>query len=244
MPLALSPEHCDLADSVAAWSRRNATTESTRARLDGLATGELPDSWGGLVEQGLHAIHLPEERGGAGAALPDLAVVVEQLGRALYPGPFLTTVTASAVAAAMPDDERVHRVVEEYATGATGALVHAPGLTARSDGDGWIVDGTSAPVLGLPGADIVLVRADGLGQGTPPVWFRLGSEAHASTGQVHVDQPTDLTRSVGRLELTGHRIDAVDVLPAPDSDHVDLVMLALLAADASGVARWCLEVGS
>ena len=241
MPLALSPEHRDLAATVAAWARRAATTESTRAQLDALGVGERSDSWDGLVAQGLHAIHLPEERGGAGAALPDLVVVVEELGRSLYPGPFLSTVTASAVAASMDGNDQVHQLVEEYAEGATGALIHAPGLTARADGDDWIIDGTSAPVLGLPGADAVLVRADQSDPDLVPVWFRFRQNAEPETSRVHVDQPSDLTRSVGRLELTGHRVDAADVLPTPETDHVDLVVLALLGADASGVARWLLD---
>ncbi|ANH37048.1 Acyl-CoA dehydrogenase [Nocardioides dokdonensis FR1436] len=239
MPLALTSEHRDLADSVAAWARRAASVESTRAQLTDLGAGKRLDSWDALVRQGLHAIHLSEERGGAGAGLPDLAVVVEQLGRALFPGPLLSTVIASAVAASLPEHPLAGELVEAYAGGATGALVATSGLSATRDGDGWVVDGTSLPVLGLPGAEIVLVRTDqSADPAAEPVWFRL---ADAPSAQVLVDEPTDLTRSVGRLELRGHRVGAADLLPAAAPDHLDLVTGALLAADASGVARWCVD---
>ena len=45
-------------------------------------------------------LHLPEEHGGQGFGLPELAVALEELGRALVPGASLPTVLASAVLAA------------------------------------------------------------------------------------------------------------------------------------------------
>lgn len=241
MPLALTPEHRDLAESVAAWARRAASLESTRADLKALAAGEHTGSWTGLVRQGLHAIHLPEESGGAGAALPDLAVVTEQLGRALFPGPFLPTVTTSAVAALLPDEGTVHDLLTAYAEGATGALVRGPGLRAAPDGEDWVVDGVTGPVLGLPGAEQVLVcadRTDPDGADGGPLWFRLvGPEGPV----VRPGEPTDLTRSVGHLELSGHRVRPGDVVPSPHPDRVDLVVQTLLGSEASGVARWCLD---
>jgi Acyl-CoA dehydrogenase, N-terminal domain len=50
------------------------------------------------------ALHLPEEHGGAGYGLEELVVVVEQLGRAVAPGPFVPTAIASAVVAAAGDE--------------------------------------------------------------------------------------------------------------------------------------------
>ncbi len=111
----------------------------------------------------------------------------------------------------------------------------AAGLRAVPHGDGWVVEGVSAPTLGLPGADAVLACADLDGE---LLWFRVDQ---GDTAIVHVEEPTDLTRSVGRLELRGYVIDAAERLPTPDPDQVDLIVNALLAADASGVARWCLD---
>ena len=236
MPLALSAEHRDLADSVAAWSRRAAPVESTRARFEELAAGARPASWPALLQQGLHALHLPEQHGGAGAGLEELAVVAEQLGAELHPGPWLPTVTTSAVLSAAPATGQVPRLLAELAEGATAALVRGPGLRARAEESGdWVLDGLSEPALGVPGADLLLVCA---AYEDDARWFALRA---GTTALVHHDQPTDLTRAVGRLELRTHRVPADAAIAGIDPARVDLVVTTLLAAEASGVARWCLD---
>ncbi|WGY03835.1 acyl-CoA dehydrogenase [Nocardioides sp. QY071] len=235
MALALTDDHRDLADSVAAWTRRAAPVEATRAQLDDLAAGKRPEAWDALVQQGLHAIHLPEEDGGAGAGLVELAVVTEQLGRALHPGPFLSTVLASAVVSAAPESPVRSAALEGFAEGATGALSDGPGLTATPYDGGWLLQGETRPVLGLPGADLVVVRAtSATGQ---PVWCVLTPAA----GEVIGEPATDLSRSVGRLVLDGRLVGAAEVLPAPAAERAELAAAALLAADAAGVARWCVD---
>ncbi|QKG19954.1 acyl-CoA dehydrogenase [Actinomadura verrucosospora] len=237
MPLPIEDDHRALADSAAAFARRHAPMAATRAALPDLAAGGRPPWWDALVRQGLHAVHLPEEHGGAGAGLMELAVVVEQLGRALVPGPFVPTAIAGAVVAASPASAVRDRLLAAYAGGATGALVTTPGLTARHDPDGWRVDGSCLPVLGLPGAEEVVARAAVAGDPSRALWFRL---APAETAVVHVDEGTDLTRSVGRLELADHRVAPDDVLEAPDQTLADLAVNTVLAAEAAGIASWCL----
>ncbi len=53
------------------------------------------------AREGLHFLHVPEKLGGSGYGLEELVVVVEQLGRAVAPGPFVPTVITSAVLAAV-----------------------------------------------------------------------------------------------------------------------------------------------
>src|SRR4051812_33112791 len=53
---------------------------------------------------GVLGLHLPEEYGGSGGDLTDLAVAVEDLGRAVTPGALVPTVVASAVLASEADD--------------------------------------------------------------------------------------------------------------------------------------------
>jgi len=248
VPLALSEDHRDLADSVAAFARRAAPIAATRTSFGQYARGGRPEFWDTLLRDGLHAIHLPERHGGADAGLPELAVVVEQLAHSLVPGPYVPTVITSAVLAAAPESDLVEELLGAYSGGATGALVRGEGLTAVRGGDSaigpaWTVEGISGPVIGLPGSEVVLVRAwvDEAGVesvGGESVWFWLRDGA---TATVHTDEPTDLTRSVGRLELTGHPVATADVLPELDADRVELTVNALLAAEASGLTRWCVE---
>ena len=102
MALALTEEHLALAESVRGWAGRAAPAEVVRAavaprRRRGALPGTLRPA---LAEQGLLGLHLPESLGGQGYGLPELAVAVEELGRALVPGAFLPTVLASAILAA------------------------------------------------------------------------------------------------------------------------------------------------
>src|SRR4051812_39805592 len=95
MGIGLTEEHDALADAVRGWAERNAPVSVVRATLD--ADDESrPAFWAGLADQGLLGLHVPEEYGGQGAGLLELAVTLETLGRAVVPGPFLPTVLASA----------------------------------------------------------------------------------------------------------------------------------------------------
>ncbi|MEV8631684.1 acyl-CoA dehydrogenase [Streptosporangium sp. NPDC051023] len=246
MPLPLNDEHRDLAASVAAFARRTAPVEATRARFAEYAAGGRPDSWDAMLPLGLHCLHLPEEYGGGGAGLPELAVVAEQLGKALFPGPYLPTVLASAVVASARTDgeagsgslEPAGELLTAFSEGATGALVVGRGLSAARSRDGWTVSGTTGPVLGLPGAEIVIVRADVEDSPGESLWFRLAEGPSVAIG---ADDGTDLTRSVGRLELDAHRVDEERVLRGLVPARVDLTVNALLAAEASGITAWCLD---
>lgn len=243
MPLPLTEEHHDLAAAVASFTHRDAPMAGTRAQLVEHAAGQRPGHWDALLRQGLHCLHLPEEHGGADAGIAELAVVVEQLGRALTPGPFLPTVATSAVLATAdtsqnPASETVAReLLSAFGDGATGALVADEGLTAVPTESGWTVDGTSVPVLGLAGADIVVARADGQNPGDEPIWFRVSDPSSVTA----IEEGVDLTRSVGRLTLRGHHVDERALLPGPALDQVKLIVNALLAAEASGLMSWCLD---
>src|SRR2546430_67947 len=100
MALALTEEHLALADSVRGWAAHAAPQAAIRAVLeaeDHGAASYRDTLRPGLAGQGLLGLHLPEELGGQGYGLPELAVASEELGRALFPGGFLPTVLASAV---------------------------------------------------------------------------------------------------------------------------------------------------
>ena len=98
---------------MAGFTARHAAIATTRAAFDELGAGQLQPSWQALVDQRLHAIHLPESAGGDGAGLVELAVVLEQAAFGLFPGPLLPTVLAgqligqhAPVAAGRPDAGR------------------------------------------------------------------------------------------------------------------------------------------
>ena len=65
-------------------------------------TGYLPEVWRKMAEQGWMALIVPEEYGGVGMTFLDLMVLVEEFGRAIVPGPYIPTVTATIPPAASP----------------------------------------------------------------------------------------------------------------------------------------------
>ena len=160
MALGLTEEHLELAAAVRGWAQRNCPAEGSGPAADGPDGGSeryLASLRPGLAGQGLLGLHLPEEYGGQGYGLPELAVALEELGRALVPGGYLPTVLAGAVLAAA-GGMVAGKLQAGLADGtAAGAVSLAPGLTGRAGPDGGlIVDGEAAPVLGASLADLVI----------------------------------------------------------------------------------------
>ena len=76
-----------------------------RERFSTRIARSLPPFWEGLSEQGWLGLHIGEDHGGQGGGLLELAVVTEELARAIAPGPFFSTVLASALVERGGDDE-------------------------------------------------------------------------------------------------------------------------------------------
>ncbi|WP_244928805.1 acyl-CoA dehydrogenase [Nocardioides sp. W7] len=225
--LGLDQDHLDLRDSVRTLLARHVTEAVVRDAVE--AKHEvLPPFWGELAEQGLLALHLPEEVGGVGGTLLDTAVVLEELGRGMAPGPYLPTVLASAVL-----DRAGHaRELPGLAGGTTTAAVALePGTlrgTPTADG-GLEVTGESVPALGAQVGDLFLlpVAVDAAVR-----WVLVGRDA------VETDrEPShDLTRRLSPVRVTT-TVPAGDVLDLDPQLPLDLAA-TLFAAEASGLADW------
>jgi alkylation response protein AidB-like acyl-CoA dehydrogenase len=59
--------------------------------------GYSPELWSKMAEQGWQGLLIPEEHGGAGFDFLDFCVLIEEFGRALVPGPFMSSVLGGAV---------------------------------------------------------------------------------------------------------------------------------------------------
>src|SRR5256714_10056694 len=99
MTIAITAEQMALRDAVRSWAERSGARAVARANAEAVveapAVPDLPGGWAGLVELGLPGIHVPEEYGGAGHHVEDLAVAVEELGYALAAEPLWPTALAS-----------------------------------------------------------------------------------------------------------------------------------------------------
>lgn len=197
--------------------------------------------WRSLAaDLGLAGLMIPEDLGGAGASAREAAAVLDELGRACAPVPFLTSaVIATAFLRAVGGD-RAHALLQGLASGertaavvvplSTGPDAALPGVTAT---DGRLT-GQVRSVAGAVEADLLLVpaRVDG----------KIAVYALASgAAEVAPVASLDMTRQVADVIFS----DAEGELLIADGEQAlrDALLAgaALLASEQVGVARWCLE---
>ena len=206
MSIAIIEDHRALGQTASDFLAKHDARGAARRLLEAPAE-ELPEFWSDLAALGWLGLHLPEEHGGSGYGLPELVVVVEELGRAVAPGPFLSTVIASAVIAAAGPDALRSRLLPVLADGSTRAGVALTSDVAVSDGK---ATGTAPAVLGAGLAQVLVLPA--------------GDDAvvvDAAAGGVTVTMPANLdpTRRTGRVVLEGAQ---VRVIPSGRRALVDL----------------------
>ena len=239
MALGLSQEHRHLAETIRNWAQRNCPPEAVRAAADGPDSGSARylESFGpSLAVQGVLGLHVPEEDGGQGFGLPELAVALEELGRALVPGDALPTVLASAV---LTTAGVTGKLVVGLADGSrAGAVCLADGLSGSVAADGGLViSGEVAPVLGASLADLVILPVQA---GHGEIW------AAVDTGALEITalDSLDLTRPVARVHAAGVTVPADRLLSGLDRSTVTSLAAILFGAEASGIADWAVHTAS
>jgi alkylation response protein AidB-like acyl-CoA dehydrogenase len=200
-------------------------------------------------ELGLAGLTIPEEFRGLGMSQAEACVVHTELGRVLYPGPFLPGCLAAGALLAAGDVAACKRWLPALADGsATGTAAAAdqagswspgPGdVRAERTPDGWRLDGSRWYVLAGHTADIIVVPAD-TGSGLSMFVVESGSPGLAASQMPGID----LTRRACALafeatpaSLLGDGGDATAVL-----DRVEQDFRLATAAEAAGGIDWCLD---
>ncbi|HWD54702.1 MAG TPA: acyl-CoA dehydrogenase [Acidimicrobiales bacterium] len=203
MPIAITDEHQELAATVRGLLSAHDALGANRALLEAAAEPR-PTFWPEMAELGWLGVHLPEEHGGAGASVSELAVILEEIGRQVAPGPFLPTVLASAVIARCGTPEQQARYLPSLADGTRTAALGLGGSLAleggRLGGDGGIVlGGRAAELLVLrAGDDLVIVPSpvDGLTLGGTKDIDPSRRSATATVSSVPLDAADVLTGAV------------------------------------------------
>src|SRR5580693_7426811 len=96
MAIGITEEHEELRQAVRRFVDTNISPTAARAVVDA-TTETRPGFWSALCEPGWLGLHVADRYGGAGYGLVEQAVVLEELGRACAPGPYLATVVAAAI---------------------------------------------------------------------------------------------------------------------------------------------------
>jgi alkylation response protein AidB-like acyl-CoA dehydrogenase len=102
MHFAFTPEQEALRTEARRWLDEHYPPERVAELADSDA-GWDPASWAELAELGWLGVSVAEEEGGAGLGFLEEAVLLEELGRALYPGPYFSTIVL-ALPVLGPDD--------------------------------------------------------------------------------------------------------------------------------------------
>ncbi|MDT5232315.1 MAG: hypothetical protein QOI39_2815 [Mycobacterium sp.] len=234
MPIAITAEHQDLADSVRSLVARVAPSEVLRAALE-TPVNNPPPYWQAAAEQGLQGVHLAECVGGQGFGILELAVTLAEFGYGAVPGPFVPSAIASALISAHDPDAKV---LADLASGmAIAAYALDSGLTATRHGDALVIRGEvrAVPAAGEASLLVLPVAIDGGEE-----WVVLRAD------QLEIEP----VKSVDPLRPIAHvRANAVEVADDVVLSNLSVVtaralISTLLSAEAVGVARWATDTAS
>lgn len=200
---------------------------------------DFADVWRTLAtELGVAGLLVPESLGGAGAGAREAAVVMEEIGRAVAPVPFVSSAVLATVALLRAGDTQT---VPALAEGELTAALVLPLSTAPGDAVAGVAagsDGLSGSVTSVAGAaeaDVLVVPvagADGL---------ELHTVSRTATGvEVSPLLALDMTRPLADVGFAGAQSSRVGPADEPVAEALRTAA-ALLASEQLGLAQWCLE---
>jgi alkylation response protein AidB-like acyl-CoA dehydrogenase len=222
MPVGVTRDHLELSTSLRGWAVGLGGPTALRGVESDAAAG-FAKTWQAVVEAGLPGIAVAEQHGGGGGDLLDQMVALEAAAYALVPGPLLgTSIVAQLVKVCGSCDD----VLAGLSGGGSAALAVAGAIELDESGARGALDA----VLDVVDARWLLAPAhDGS-------WILIDSDGWTAEPEVGLD----LSRRGGRVRVTA-TVAQVTVLPAVDTAAVRRVLVALAAAEAAGVAQWCLD---
>jgi alkylation response protein AidB-like acyl-CoA dehydrogenase len=190
------------------------------------------------AELGVAGLLVPESLGGAGAGAREAAVVMEEIGRAVAPVPFLSSAILATVALLRAGDGET---VSALAQGERTAALVVPLSTAPGDpvagvsigADG--LTGLISSVAGVGESDVLVVPVAG------PDGLELHTVSRTAPGvEVSPVLALDMTRPLASVRFS--RAASSRVGPADGAVAEALqTAAALLASEQLGVAQWCFD---
>lgn len=252
MNFEFSEDQKQLRDQARRYLNEHSPPKAVRAVLEGKAPYDKA-LWKGLAEMGFLGVAVPEEFGGAGAGHLELCVIAEEIGRALAPVPFSSTIYLAAEALMLAgSDAQKAKWLPKIASGeAIGTLALFEGVgnpshkTIKVSASQGAVSGTKTPVADGAIADFAIVAA------------RTGSTGReADIGLFIVDLNGDgvtrkalanLDQAHGQAEITFDRAKAEPLGATSDGWSILTRVLdraaVLMAFEQVGGADRALEMG-
>jgi alkylation response protein AidB-like acyl-CoA dehydrogenase len=215
--------------------------------------------WGHMVELGWAALTVPEAAGGLGLGAVELALVAEELGRALAPGPLLPTISQFVPAVrALGSDEQQVRFLEPVAgEGAAGTIAIAEetgsfdpatvtATAAPTTNGGYRLAGLKHGVFEAPSAAeiVVVARVSGTAGDDGIAAFVVAAEATDITPVASLDQ----SRVLATVGLDDVEVPADRVLGSPGPATLDALRVVVqeatmaLALESVGTAQQAFDI--
>ncbi len=238
MKFLLSDDQIQLQDAVARFAADTCAAGARRSAFEG-ETGFDAAFWDGLMALGAGAVSLPLEHGGLGLELLDLALIVEAIGYEAGPGPFLGHVLAGHALSRWGSPTQQAEWIPKLASGATIATVALVEAGSETSHYRWITDLDPASLNGQkaqsPNAELAELLIVGLRDG--------GLALVAKGAEVGVETCDDIDRT-RRLSNVTFKNAAAELLPGGRVDDLLDAARVLVAADAFGGARRCLDMST
>lgn len=238
-------------DDLRATVRDFLVSRSNEEEVNRLVTDDAPydgQLWATMADElGLQSLAISEEHGGDGFSFVELGVVLQEMGRALTPSPFLATVVMAGTALAEVGGDVATQELPAIASGkrtATFAVAEADGswstdnltTTARQDQQGWLLTGEKPIVLDGATAELLLVVA---ATKAGPTLFAVDADAAGLTRTPL--QTLDPTRKLARLtfdDVPARLLGEEGAAASLTARVLDLTATAL-AAEQVGAAEAC-----
>lgn len=239
MDFGLSEEQEMLQETLRGFVQNECPTARLREIFDA-GTGHDPALWSALAEMGVAGLIVPEEHGGAGMQLLDLALIAEVLGEAALPTPLLGHALACLGVQRHGSDAQQAAMLPPLASGEAIATIawqesevgwEPRDWTAKLDGDR--VSGVKTIVPHAQIADRMLV---GL-QGGALAWV----DARGEGVEIEPREGVDRTRPFATITFRGAPAERL-IGPAADTSRLTDAAAVLLAADAFGAATKLIDL--
>jgi alkylation response protein AidB-like acyl-CoA dehydrogenase len=237
MDFTFSDEQNQLRDSVRSFLAAKAPSSYVRAMAED-ERGFTDEVWDQIVDLGWSCILVSEDAGGLGMGMVDMTVVLEEMGKLPFPGPFFSAAVLAPLAVRHleigdgPGPGRATVALEELGAGDPVARIRT---RAVRKGTRWLLSGLKPVVLDGHTADYVIVAA----------------RTEQGLGSFLIERPSaelvptwDVTRKVARLELDATPAERIGA----NGDHtarwrrvVDDATIAL-CAELVGSSERALEI--
>jgi alkylation response protein AidB-like acyl-CoA dehydrogenase len=261
MDFGFSEEQEMLRKSARDFLAKECPTTYVRQMMDD-DIGHSEDVWRKMAELGWMGLIFPESVGGAALDMVDLAIVLEEMGRVVMPGPFFSTVVLGGITIAEAgSEEQKRRYLASIAAGEIKATVaalepsgryDADGIEATATGDsgGYLLAGTKLFVPDAHVADLVIVAARKEGtkgaEGISLFAVETPKEGVTVTTLATMDQTRKLCEvkldnvRVGPEALVGNAGDGWKTLERV-TDRAKVALCAEMCGGAERVLEMCVE---